>query len=127
MADLIALLFLARELAHRAHLKLRGPGAYAAHIALGEFYGAIVEHADEITEAYQGQFGELLDIPLADGALPDGFNSGAQFIPIMRQHLQYIADNRYTACPKEQTAIQNLIDEAVSTYQKTLYKLEFLQ
>lgn len=127
MGDLIALLFLARDLAHRAHLKVNGPGAYAAHVALGDFYGGIVDHADAIAEAYQGQFDVLLDIPLLEGELPAGFATGAQLVPVLRQHLEWIAANRYSACPREQTAIQNIIDEAVSLYQSTIYKLTRLQ
>lgn len=126
MGELIALLFLARDLAHRAHLKVNGPSAYAAHRALGDFYEGIVEHADAIAEAYQGQFDTLLDIPLLDGALPDGFATGAGFIPVLREHLDWIQANRYAACPREETAIQNRIDEAVGLYQSTIYKLRFL-
>lgn len=127
MNELIALLFLARELAHRAHLKVNGPGAYAAHVALGSFYEGIGEHADSIAEAWQGCTGELLDIPMLEGQLPDAFATGAQFTPVLAEHLEWIAAHRYEACPREQTAIQNLIDEAVSLYQSTTYKLKFLQ
>lgn len=127
MGELIALLFLARDLAHRAHLKVNGPGAHAAHEALGEFYTGIVGMADSIAEAYQGRTRTLLDIPLLEGSLPAGFSSGAQFIPIMREHLAWIDANRYTACPREYTSIQNKIDEAVGLYESTLNKLEFLQ
>ena len=52
MKELIALLFLAREIAHREHLKTR---SFAAHMALNEFYTGIIENADAIAEAYQGQ------------------------------------------------------------------------
>lgn len=127
MEELIALLFLARELGHRAHLRVQGPGAYAAHMALGDFYSAIGDHADEITECYQGETGRLLDIPMMDGQLPEAFASGGMFIPILREHLAWIAANRYAVCPREQTAIQNLIDEAVGLYQRTIYKLTNLQ
>lgn len=126
MGELIALLFLARDLAHRAHLKVTGPGSYAAHAALGDFYGGILGHADSIAEAYQGATETLLDIPLLDGALPDNFTSGAQFIPVLRQHLEWIKANRYSAAPREETAIQNIIDETVALYQSTIYKLRFL-
>lgn len=127
MGQLIALLFLARELGHRAHLRVKGPGAYAAHIALGDFYSGIGDHADSIAEAYQGQFGELLEVPMLEGALPEGFATGAQFIPVLREHMEWLAATRYAACPRDQTAIQNLIDEAVSLYQSTTYKLANLQ
>lgn len=118
MGELIALLFLARELAHRAHLKTR---SYAQHMALGDFYDGIVGLADGIAEAYQGQFMQLLEIPLLEG------DTGAPIKDVLRQHLDWIATNRYSACPREQTAIQNMIDEVVALYQSTLYKLEFLQ
>lgn len=127
MGELIALLFLARELAHRAHLKVNGPGAYAAHIALGDFYDEIVDRADAIAESYQGHSGALLDIPMLEGGLPEAFATGAQFIPVLREHLAWIETNRYAACPREQAAIHNLIDEAVSLYQSTIYKLSRLQ
>lgn len=123
MENLIALLFLARDLAHRAHLRVHGPSAYAAHMALNDFYEEIIDHADEIAEVYQGQFDVLLDIPMLEGELPADFATGAQFIPVLREHLQWLAENRYLACPREQTAIQNLIDEAVALYQRTIYKL----
>ena len=127
MGELIALLFLARELAHRAHLKVTGPGAYAAHMALSDFYGAVVDRADAIAEAYQGHSGALLDIPMLEGGLPEAFATGAQFVPVLREHLAWIEANRYAACPREQTAIHNLIDEAVGLYQSTIYKLSRLQ
>lgn len=127
MGELIALLFLGRELGHRAHLRVNGPGAYSAHMALGAFYEAVGGHADSIAEAHQGQTGELLEIPMLDGKLPESFAHGAQFIPVLQEHLEWIKANRYVAAPREETAIQNIIDEAVSLYQSTIYKLRFLQ
>lgn len=127
MDELIALLFLGRELGHRAHLRVSGPGAYAAHMALGDFYAGIGDRADSIAEAYQGQFDVLLAVPMLEGQLPEGFATGADFVPVLREHLQWIADNRYTVCPRDQSAIHNLIDEAVSLYQSTIYKLTRLQ
>ncbi len=51
---LIALLFFARDVTHREHLKTT---SYAQHVALNEFYEAIVGNADSIAEAYQGRNG----------------------------------------------------------------------
>ena len=45
--EYIALLFLARDLAHRAHLRTR---SYAEHMALGAFYEGIIPLADEFAE-----------------------------------------------------------------------------
>ena len=57
----VALLFLARDIAHRVHLKTK---SFSEHMALNEFYNDIVEHADDFAEAYQGCYEELLNIPL---------------------------------------------------------------
>ena len=59
---LVATLFLSREVAHRAHLATTGAGSFAKHSALGEFYPAVGDHGDTITEAYQGRNG-IIEIP----------------------------------------------------------------
>lgn len=117
MENLIATLFLARELAHREHLRTR---SYAQHMALGGFYDAIVGNADAIAEAYQGRFGLLPEIPMLVNTVQ------GDIVAVLQSHVEWIAANRYSACPREETAIQNLIDEAVGTYLSTLYKLRFL-
>ena len=117
MDELIALLFLARDIAHREHLKTR---SFSVHMALGEFYNEIVEKADAIAEAYQGCEGKLLNIPYLKNT------SKGSIEKILRGHTEWIAANRYKIIAKEETAIQNLIDEAVATYLTTLYKLKFL-
>jgi DNA-binding ferritin-like protein len=116
MGELIALLFLARELAHREHLRTR---SFAAHSALNEFYLEIVEKADAIAEAYQGEHG-LLTIPMLDN------NAKGDIVKILQEHVSWIKEHRYKAASKDDTPIQNLIDEAVETYLSTLYKLRFL-
>jgi hypothetical protein len=52
---------LARDLAHREHLKTK---SYAQHKALGKFYNDIVDNADAIAEAYQGQYGLMKNIEI---------------------------------------------------------------
>lgn len=117
MGELIAVLFLSREIAHREHLKTR---SFAAHMALNEFYNDIVEKADAIAEAYQGCEGKLLQIPYLKSKV------GGSIERILRSQLDWIEANRYKAADKDETAIQNLIDEAVSSYHTVLYKLKFL-
>ena len=41
--------------------------------------------------------------------------------------MKWIDNNRYKACDKDDTAIQNLIDEAQEVYLTALYKLRFLK
>lgn len=117
----IAVLFLARELAHRAHLRVRGKGSYAQHAALGEFYPAIGGFADSLAEAYQGRKLELLEIPLLDNEFP------GQPKESLQAQLKWIEDNRFKAFDKADTSLQNIVDEVVALYLSTIYKLEFLE
>lgn len=117
---LIGTMFLAREYAHRMHLKVTGPGSFARHSALGEFYSAIIDNADSITEAYQGRNG-LIEIPYLD--MPEDDNC----VKVLESLLKDIEDLRYDAVDKKDTAIQNLIDEAVGTFLSALYKLRHLR
>ena len=114
----VALLFLARDIAHRVHLKTR---SYAEHKALNEFYDEIVDRADDFAEAYQGCYNELLNIPLLTNEYK------GNIVDVLMAQKEWIDANRYAAVPKENTAIQNIIDEAVGLYDSTLYKLRFLK
>lgn len=125
MEELIATLFLSREFAHRRHLAVTGPGSNAAHMALGAFYDAIVDNADKIAEAYQGRNGLMDEIPYLDG--PKGKKSIAATATWLEGQMHKVEDMRYDCCPKTDTAIQNLIDEAVATYLSVLYKLRNLE
>lgn len=116
---LIAILFLSRDLAHRMHLKTT---SYAQHMALGSFYDDIVGIADSLAEAYQGRHGIIDDIPL----LKDDSNSDDP-ASVLQKHLDAVEKIRYTAVEKTDTAIQNIIDEAVAEYLSTLYKLKNLK
>lgn len=125
MEELIATLFLSREFAHRRHLAVTGPGSYAAHVALGAFYESIVENADTIAEAYQGRHGLMDEIPYL--SCPTGKKTIAATATWLEGQMHKIEEMRYDACPKSDTAIQNLIDEAVATYLSVLYKLRNLE
>ena len=115
MGELIALLFMARDIAHREHLKTR---SFAAHMALGKFYPAIVELADNLAEAYQGCEGKLITIPYVKNTVNEEVEN------ILRNHLKWIETHRKKV--SDESSIQNVIDEIVSLYQSTLYKLKFL-
>lgn len=125
MEELIATLFLSREFAHRRHLLVTGPGSYAAHVALGAFYDDIVDKADAIAEAWQGRHGLLDEIPYLPG-IP-GKKSIAATATVLEGHMNRVQEMRYDACPKSETAIQNLIDEAVAAYLSVIYKLRNLE
>lgn len=117
---MIGTMFLAREYAHRAHLRVTGPGSFAKHSALGEFYSEIIDNADSIVEAYQGRNG-IIYIPYLD--MPEEEDP----IKALEKFLDDIEQLRYDAVDKKDTAIQNLIDTAVETFLSTLYKLRHLR
>ena len=117
MGRLIALLFLGREIAHREHLRTK---SYAQHVALNTFYDEIIGIADSIAEAFQGRHGIIANIPMLTND-----TQGAIDV-VLEKQLAAIEKLRYTAVPKEETAIQNLIDGAVELYLSTLYKLRNL-
>ena len=58
--EFVGMLFLARDIAHRIHLKTL---SFAEHKTLNEFYEAIVPLADDFAQQYQGRYAIRLDIP----------------------------------------------------------------
>ena len=121
IGQLVATMFLSREMAHRAHLAATGTGSFSKHMALGEFYPAVIEIADSITEAYQGRH-SLIEIPYLDA--PEEYGD---IVKVLENHLDDIEELRYVAVDKKDTAIQNLIDESVGIYLSALYKLKNLK
>ena len=117
---LVGTLFLAREYAHRAHLRVTGPGSYSKHKALQRFYENIIDNADAITEAYQGRHSiiEIPYLPMIDQDDP---------VKALEELLDDVEKIRYDAVDKKDTAIQNLIDESVATFLSALYKLKNLK
>jgi len=118
MNELIAVLFLSRDIAHKAHLST---DSYAQHMALGSFYDGIIDLADKLTEAYQGRSDKLLEIPYMED------EEGGDIISDLKKYQDWIESKRYEAAPKEDTPIQNIIDEVVGLYLSTRYKLTRLK
>lgn len=116
IGQFIAVLFLARDIAHREHLRTK---SYAQHMALGEFYPAIIDLADSLAESYQGRKG-IVDVPLLDNEFP------GEIIKSMQAQLAWIEKNRDGAVGKDDRALQNIVDEIVGLYLSTLYKLKNL-
>ena len=116
-ADFVGMLFLARDVTHSVHLNTR---SYAKHVALQGFYEGIVGLADSFAEAYQGRHGLIGPITLMSA------KKTSNVTEFLQDQLAEIDANRYKFCDKEETSIQNIIDEIVSLYESTLYKLRFL-
>lgn len=115
----IATLFLSRDIAHREHLRTK---SYSQHKALGHFYEDIAELADSLTEAYQGRHGIIDDIPILTES-----KKYKEPVYCIAEKLQYIERNRYKAIAKDDTALQNIVDEIVGLFLSTIYKLENLK
>lgn len=116
---LAAHLFLARDLAHRAHLRTSGPGSFAAHDALGTFYEELIGKADEFVECYQGEYEVLLDIPLLDN------DYEGEIRDVLVQIKAWVQDNRDSVT--DDTSLLNLVDDIVKLFQRTNFKLMFLE
>jgi hypothetical protein len=115
--QMVAMVLLGRDLAHRAHWKT---ASYSQHKALQEFYEGVLEQLDRFVEQYQGRYNELLDVPLADNEFE------GEIADVLDQQMAWIEDNRANICPREESSLHNIIDEIVGFYQSALYKLRFL-
>lgn len=115
--QLAAMIFVGRDMAHRAHWKT---SSYAEHMALGAFYEEVVPLIDAFVESYQGRYDERLDVPLADNEFE------GEIADVLEQQMTWIEDNRERICSREETALHNRLDEIVGLYQQTLYKLRML-
>lgn len=115
-AQLIARLLAARTAAHLAHFKTR---SYAQHMALESFYEDIVDLADRFSEAYQGLFEQIETYP----DVPVPTQDPLMFLVDLADWLKA---NRTKACAGE-TALENIVDEAIATTAQALYRLRFLK
>jgi len=116
-SQLIGLLFLGRNVAHSVHLNTR---SYSKHKALGHFYEDVIELADKFAEAYQGRHGLIGPITLHSA------KKTANVIEFLQDSLAEIEAARYDVCDKSDSSLQQLIDNIVEIYLRTLYKLKFL-
>ena len=116
-AQLLGLLFLGRNVAHSVHLNTR---SYSKHVALNIFYERIIGVADDFAEAYQGRHG--LIGPIAIPAAKKTTN----IIEFLQAQLDEIEKGRYEVCDKDDSSLQQLIDNIIEVYLRTLYKLRFL-
>ena len=117
--ELVSRVFATRNAAHLAHFAARGKGSFSAHMALGEFYDAIIDKTDEIVEVYQGAFGLIEDVEMV-----------AIDPKTIRNHIfeeaQWLQDNR-EEISQDVSAIENLIDDLCAMYLRTHYKLKNLE
>ena len=115
--EFVGMLFLARDVAHSVHLNTR---SFSKHEALNIFYNRIIGAADDFAETYQGRYGLMGQITLGSN------KKTANIIEFLQDQLAEIEKVRYEVCDKSDSALQQLIDNIIEIYLRTLYKLKFL-
>lgn len=110
----VSLALLGRDLAHLAHWKTK---SYAEHKALNEFYDGLLELIDGFVEQHQGAYGKRMDIKLAED------DQKANIREVLEYQAEWIEMYRYQICEREESALQNTIDEILRLYQSTAYLL----
>jgi DNA-binding ferritin-like protein len=115
--EFLGLLFLARDVAHSVHLNTR---SFSKHEALNIFYNRIIGAADDFAEAYQGRYGLIGPITLHSA------KKTANVIEFLQDSLAEIEAARYDVCDKSDSSLQQLIDNIIEIYTRTLYKLKYL-
>lgn len=118
VAEFIGTLLHSSTITHIMHLQVKGPGSYAAHMALGTFYDEIIDLADGIAEAIQGKYGIITGYG-PTFALPDGTP-----LEYLKSLMEYV-DEKREEMPAD-SEIQNDIDAVCTLIDSTVYKLENL-
>lgn len=116
--DFFGRLFQLRDEIHLNHLSVKGPGAFAAHIALNSFYGDVLELIDSLIESYQGKYG-IVDITIPNSTKGDSIKC--------LEELAKLTDGGSVYSMFSETWIQNQLDEISQLTYQTLYKLQNLK
>lgn len=113
--ELITKIFCTRNCAHFTHWTT---DSYAQHEALGSFYTDVIDLLDTFVEVYQGNYSKI-----------DQLDFDCECKPILKhleEDVRWI-DKNYKTLSGSVTALQNILDEIVALYLKTIYKLKFLK
>lgn len=115
-AQLVAKCFAVRTAAHKAHLTTR---SYARHVALNDFYDALLDAVDEFAEVYMGLEGSFDSLPSAP--VPSG-----QPLEFIRELVRWLESNRSAAAAGHK-ALENIVDNITALSARAIYKLETLR
>lgn len=105
---------------HKLHLKVTGPGSYAAHKALNGLYDALPDHADTLAEGYQGAAEVLLKYQEPTTRILETVDDAIWYI----KDLYLMVSNLQSSLPYSE--IVNDLDAIKSTLNSAKYKLKFL-
>ena len=123
MKELASILLHSRTQAHVFHLRVKGKGSYATHIALQAYYEGIIPLVDGLVESYQGNH----DLIYFDTV--DEIENGATIENITKyfNKLYTVVEKLRKEKDLQDSWIQNDIDTVVSLILSTKYKLENLE
>jgi hypothetical protein len=123
MEKLASLLLHSRTQAHVFHWGVKGPGAFSAHEALGNYYESVGGLLDGLVESYQGKDGLIKPQPV------NGIDTNCELENIINYFEKLCgAVAKLRQDEKLQDSwIQNDIDTIVTLLYQTKYKLVNLQ
>ena len=122
MEDIASMFFHSRTQAHEFHTKVTGPGSFAIHKALQEYYEEIVPLIDGIVEAYQGMNG-LISYKKVAGV--DNDATKENILNYFNDLIKFLETKRKDE--KLQVSwIQNELDNLAKLLYSTKYKLTYL-
>lgn len=116
--DFFGKLFQLRDEIHLNHLKITGPGSFATHLALKEFYEEILDLTDSLIESYQGKYG-VIDITIPSSKSGDSIKCLEELVKMTDQGSVYLLFH--------ESYLRNQIDEISTLGYSTLYKLKNLK
>jgi len=114
-AAFVSVLFHSATVTHFMHLQTK---SFAQHMALGEYYDAIVELADKWAEAYQGCYDIIT-------GYPKDFHLATDPVNYLTQIKEFVNDIRKDL--PQDSELNNLVDGIADQIDSTLYKLRFLK
>jgi hypothetical protein len=106
---------------HKLHLKVTGPGSYAAHKALNDLYDALPGHADDLAEGYQGAAEIILKYNEVAPKIMNTVEDGLSYIRMLIDMVSGLQDKM------PYSEIINELDTVKSTLNSAKYKLKFLK
>ena len=119
MEQIASIFFHSRTQTHTFHLGVKGPGAFALHKALNEYYDGIVDIIDGLVESYQGKYG-LITFKAVNGIDTD--SSKENIIAYFDKLCKFLESERQNEKLKD-SWIQNQLDEIATLLYSTKYKL----
>jgi len=120
--ECVSRVFATRNAAHIAHWNTK---SYAEHMALGDFYEGVVDILDNLVETYQGNFGLIGLVVPAQTIASNLTDPKLNIIKLLSAETDWLANNR-DQIAGDICAIENILDELVGLYLKTIYKLKNL-